>query len=498
MIRFAAVLSFVRGVLVLAAGMVLVFGLALALDLAQNGQPLGRVFLLDISDARQINNLLNRSLNQLVAVVFTTVAIAVPLTANLYSLKFLEFFIKDWVNAAVLIFVVFTDLANLGAGLALKTDLIPVVLLYLVLAGTVLCFALLFPYLYHVFRFLHPRTLLARLEHELADDLQAARRQPGPRRAAAAAALEHIANIGIRSVERSDRNTAVESVVSLDRALRDYWRVKAGLPPAWFRAEQDFFLGFSSAAMDDLTASRAWVEMKVFGQLHQLIGAAVGRLPEVTRTAAKTLRQLGLEPAARADAAVRDLVTEHFNTLLRLALNRRDARAVFTVFDQYRLYAEAINSEYPEFGLEIAYYFQYYGQVARDTGQTFLAEAAAYDLGALVQAAWQAEAPNRGELLERFLHYDDQARQPLRGVKKAQAILASYFLLHGPAEPAVTIRAHWAALEPAFIRQVRDELLAVRREKYWEVTERRLNIDFVPDAQRAELSHFFEAALGAG
>ena len=33
-------------------------------------------------------------------------AIAVPLTANMYSLKFLEFFLKDRVNAAVLIFVV--------------------------------------------------------------------------------------------------------------------------------------------------------------------------------------------------------------------------------------------------------------------------------------------------------------------------------------------------------------------------------------------------------
>ncbi|MBL8056896.1 MAG: DUF2254 domain-containing protein [Anaerolineales bacterium] len=498
MIRFTNLLTFVRGVLVLAAGMVLVFGLALLVDLNLAGQPLSRVFLLDLADARQLNNLLNRSLNQLVAVVFTTVAIAVPLTANLYSLKFLEFFIKDWVNAAVLLFVVFTDVANLGAGLALKADLIPVILVYLLLGATVLCFALLFPYLYHVFRFLHPHTLLTRLEHELADHLHAARRQPGPRRAAAAAALEHIANIGIRSVERGDRNTAVESIASLDRVLRAYWPAKAGLPAAWFLAEQDFFLGFSSAAMDDLTASRAWVEMKIFGQLHQLIGAAVGRLPEVTRTAAKTLRQLSLEPAARADAAVRDLTAEHFNTLLRLALNRRDARAVFTVFDQYRLYAEAINAEHPEFGLEIAYYFQYYGQVARDTGQTFLVETAAYDLGALVQAAWAAGAPNRAALLERFLHYDDQARQPLRGVKKAQAILASHFLMHDLAEPADQIRAHWADLEPAFIRQVRDELLAVRREKYWEITERRRNIDYVPDAQRAQLGRFFETVLGAG
>ena len=35
--------------------------------------------------------------------MFTTVSIAVPLTANMYSLKFLEFFLKDRVNSGMLL-----------------------------------------------------------------------------------------------------------------------------------------------------------------------------------------------------------------------------------------------------------------------------------------------------------------------------------------------------------------------------------------------------------
>jgi hypothetical protein len=311
-----------------------------------------------------------------------------------------------------------------------------------------------------------------------------------------AANVEHIANIVIRSVERGDRNTAIEGVFTLERVLRHYWSAKAALPPAWFEAQQEFFLGFSSAAVDDLTASRDWVEMKLFGQLHQIASAALGRMPELVSTAAKSLRRLGLEPAARADPAVRELAAEYFNTLLRLALNRRDARAFFTTLDQYRVFAEAINLDAPDLGLDIAFYLQYYGRVARDTQQTFIAEAVAYDLGALVQAAWRSGAPNRDALLDRFLAYDEAVGQPLKGVHKAQAILASYFLLDGQTEAAARIQASWAGLDPAFVRQVRDELLHVRREKYWEVVERRMNIDYVPEPQRRELAGFFEAMLG--
>ena len=42
------------------------------------------------------------------------------------------------------------------------------------------------------------------------------------------------------------------------------------------------------------------------------------------------------------------------------------------------------------------------------------------------------------------------------------------------------------------IKVIRDELLQITREKYWEVTERRVNMDYVPDGQRECLRQFFE------
>src|SRR5262245_10713282 len=103
-------LILVRGVVAMAAGMLLVFGVLLAVDLLRAGHAPADPWALGPGDARNLVNILSRTCNQLMAVVFTTVAIAVPLTANMYSLKFLELFIRDRVNAVMLTLVVFLDL----------------------------------------------------------------------------------------------------------------------------------------------------------------------------------------------------------------------------------------------------------------------------------------------------------------------------------------------------------------------------------------------------
>jgi hypothetical protein len=484
----------------MAAVMLAVMAAGLVIDLSSSGYPLSRITAFNALEARHLNNALSRTFNQLVAVAFTTVAIAVPLTANMYSLKFLEFFIKDPVNAAVLTLVVFANLNNTWVAHAIKEDFVPVLGLYVSLALAVIGFALLFPYLYYVFRFLHPNTLLERLEEEIIADLRVAARRPGKaaaHRREVAEGIEHIANIAVRSIDRMDRNTAIESVLALERLARVYWLHKPHLPEAWFLAEQSFFLGFSSRAVDDFTATRAWVEMKMFSQLRQVLSAAIPRVHDVVSSIAKTLRKLGLEDAARREAALRELVMEYFNTYVRLAITRKDARSVFILFDQYRMFAETVNADDPDLVLEIGYYFEYYGQVARENGLNFIVEAVAHDLGNLVERVWPSGTPNRAGLLDQFLRYDAQARPPLPGVKKAQALLASYFLLHGHPEPAALIRRSFTGLDPQFICAIRDHLLRVTRENYWEVNERRMNIEYAPLARREKLREFFESLEAA-
>ncbi len=484
----------IRGALLIAAGMLLIMLLELLADLAGSGyRP--TITQLTLDEARHLTNALSRSYNQLVGVSFTTIAIAVPLTANLYSLKFLEFIVKDRVIAAMLTLVVFANVNNLWISYALKDDFIPLLSIHISLALSILCFALLFPYLYYIFRFLHPNTLLERLEDEINGDLQLAARLP--RKAASyrrevSEGIEHLANIAIRSVDRSDRNTAIGSIHTLERVAHTYWRIKSGMPPVWFMVEPTLFLGFAAKAIAEINSSQGWVEMKLFSQLRQVMSAAVPKMHDLVSAIARTLRRLGQDPTARSDPALRGMLAEYYNTFIRLAIVRKDARSVFILFDQYRAYAESLNPDYPELVQEIAYYFEYYGRVARENGLTFVVEAVAHDLGALVQQAYQTQAKNRHKLLDRFLNYDLKSKSPLAGVKKAQALLASYLLLAGYAAEAERIGQSFVGLDPALVHAIREDLLHIKREKYWEVNERQMNMDYVPDAQREKLREFLE------
>ena len=75
--------------------------------------------------------------------------------------------------------MVFVDAANTWCGYRMREGAIPAVQLEVLFYLTVLCFAILVPYLYYVFRFLHPSTLLRRHEREArAGCVSARRRRP--------------------------------------------------------------------------------------------------------------------------------------------------------------------------------------------------------------------------------------------------------------------------------------------------------------------------------
>lgn len=490
----------VAGIVAVAAAMLALGALLSLPDLLRSGIRPWQIGALDLADARYLNGILTRNTHQLLAVFFTMVVIAVPLTANMYSIKFLDFFVRDPVNLAVFGLVVFSAFQNSWVAFLTRQGFVPAIGMHVGFGLLVLCYAAILPYLYYLFRFLHPNTLLHRLEHQVEDGLEDALARPSRiarERARVAEGLDHIANVAIRSLERSDRSTAIESAAALERLARRYWAVKERLPAAWFQAEPQLFLGFSSAAVDELSASRSWVEMKLLTKLRSIMAVAIPRSHDLASSLAKALRRLGLEPQASADPALREAVMEFFNTFVRMALVARDPRTVFIVFDQYRLFAAALNSRQPSLVLEIAFYFTYYARIARESGLDFLAEVAAHDLGKLVRHAWESGAPNRQKLLERFLQLDDEGRRPLLGVKKAHAILASYFRLVGQHEPATLLRASLDGLPAEVVETMRDDLLHVRREKFWEVNERRMNLDYVPPEQRETLRQLL-AELGPG
>jgi len=478
----------VRSTLLVAAGIaVLLFAQTVA-DVRSLRGAWNLAFSFTPDEARLLMTALNRSFNQLLAIILTAVAIAVPLTANTYSVKLLETFIGDAVNRTVLVAFVFGVCNNLWLHHVIGHGRLPHVQLAISLGMAFLYPALLVPYLYYVFRFLQPESLLARLSGELERTVLRAAADPGTVREAARdaqALVEHVGSVGIRSVDRSDRTTAVETVHTLRRCLERYRALKPRLPAFWAEAGREA----SGAHADDLPV---WLEARIFSEFRALLSSAVPRMHAATTAIADDTCALGLSPDAHQDGAIDGLVVEYFNTFVRLAINRKDVRSLFILFDRYRQYAAGICMEHPERALEIAFYFQYYARAAWDAGLGFAVETVAHDLASLVRYAWEHDAPNRAKLLERMLAFGREASpQPLPGVKKAEAILAGYFLLCGDDADAARIAEGFRGLDPAFVAALREDIRHVRREKYWEVTERRMNLDYAPPEQRAKVEEFF-------
>ena len=96
-------------------------------------------------------------------------------------------------------------------------------------------------------------------------------------------------------------------------------------------------------------------------------------------------------------------------------------------------------------------------------------------------------------LLAIFLEIDDRAEdRSLRGVRKAQAKLASFYLASGEMARAQTIYEDMKNESAERLRSIRDEMLAITSKDFWEVVDRGTNFDYVDDARKARLREFFD------
>src|SRR4051794_12126018 len=122
-------------------------------------------------------------------------------------------------------------------------------------------------------------------------------------------------------------------------------------------------------------------------------------------------------------------------------------------------------------------------------GLGFVAETAAYDLCALCEVASDQAAPCHDRLLSIFLDIDKEAEttaeeRALRGVRKAQVKLATFYLLRGHAAHARAIYQDMALESPERLRSIRDEMLNITSKQFWEVVDRGTNFDYLDDPRK--------------
>jgi hypothetical protein len=220
-------------------------------------------------------------------------------------------------------------------------------------------------------------------------------------------------------------------------------------------------------------------------------------MPDINHLLAINTRYIGEAALAAGDDEALALAVKFFNTFMRATLNTREVRTAYNVLNQYRLLAERACEKGLDARVgEIAFYFKYYGQLAHTMDIGFVTEIVAYDLATLCERAWTVKAGSHDRVLSTLLELDKEAESQtqenmLRGVRKAQAKLASFYLAAGAELHARKIQHDMRDERAERLRSIRDELLSIERKDFWEVIDRGTNFDYVDAARKAQLKVFF-------
>lgn len=510
----------------LAAAAVTLFGLFWLIDcywLPSPGRggpphPLARLFQFDSETLPGALGSLAQIIAAVLGIAITVVSIVVQLAATRYTPRVADLFFRDRTNLAVMGFFVVTCIDAIWVSLVVEHGDVPRATVIATVLIVTVSLLLLIPYFSYVFDFLDPEKIIARIGQQTLQQALAAARGSGRstdlRKRQVLASMEQLADIAVNAVARKDKVIASDAVAALRREVVEYLPRKARLPASWFTIDDvtrdnPDFVALAADSLAELAEARSWLEWKALRQLLTVHGEGLKELPEMAHVVAIETRYIGEAALEVGDVTVLGLAVKFMNTYLRAALNARDIRTAYNVLNQYRQLAEtelrrgtatAVAS-----AAEIARHFRYYARLAHELGLDFVAETAAYDLSALCELASDRASPAHDELLACLLDLDKGAETPaqeksLRGVRKAQAKLAAYYLLRDRPHLAARIASDMALESVDRLRSIREEMLSVTAKAFWEVTDRGTNFDYLDDARKERLRGFFDgfASLGDG
>lgn len=490
----------------------LIFMLAYLLDARRLPKAPSFLWTLSHYEGAAIADLL-RDVSQLVTallgVAISVVAIIVELAANRYTHKITELFFRSAVNFAVMGFFVVAAIDSIWVSFTFREGFTPVWGTLVAMALMTLSMLLLLPYFAFVFDFLNPLNIVARIRAETLSIIRdapatiaTARRSAETTQESAADGTEQLCDVVLNAMANHDGAIAVASVNALGDLGQDYLEVKGALPLDWFViteavAQNPDFVSMSPEVLESVGRERDWFEFKLLRQFQTIYQGGLGGSRELCYVVAIKTRELAESAMDRDEPRVVSLCIKFFNTFLRSTVNSRDVRTAYNVLHQYRLLGDAaLQRNLGRFAVEVARYFKYYGQLAFNADLGFILETSAYDLCTLNEIAFNLKSPERSELLRIFLQVDKEGdggtrEASLKGVRKAQVKLATWYLLHGDEASAREVFRDMRYESPARLASIRDEILSVASPEFWEITDRGTNFDYIPAARKRRLVEFF-------
>lgn len=473
------------------------------------GVDLVRIFMAMDSEAAQ-NTLgsMGEVIAAVLGVAITVVSIVLQLAANRYTPKVTDLFFHSPVNLGVMSLFVVGAFQAIWVGFSVRHDFVPrtgiAVAVFFLSASLIV----MIPYFGYVFYFLRPDTIIKRIGNEVIGKLE---RLPNIKHSSRArtcgniiSTIEQLSEIALNAISNRDKTIAVRAIETLrDVAMRHaHTKGSATLTPEEgneiFTRDPDL-VSMPDGVISGLVRNNIWIEMKVLRQYQMLFDNSLGRLGDVNHYIAMQTREIGIKAIEAGDTALVNLCIRFFNTYMRASINSKIIRTAYNVLHQYRIFAEKlIESGNTERTIEVVNHFKYYGILSFNRQLSFILETTAYDICAMLQKIHESGLPNEIDLLQVFLQVDREYEgeekayeESLRGVRKAQIKLATFYLARDREDLARAIFDDMANESKKRLASIHQELHDVTEQYFWEIIDRGVNLDYLPEDQRPHLDTFF-------
>ncbi len=440
----------------------------------------------------------------------SVVAIVVQLSADRFTPKVTELFLRERTNFLVVFFLIIANLISVWTTLAFSIvdESLGLVVLNLIL-GTA-SFLILIPYFRFVFNFLQPSSIIRKIEQQIRQTVirvcQGSSFWPKPdffylHHQDCLAALDELKSIALSASQQRESQIVLGSLDSLKGFLLFYAQCKSNLPAQWFmltdaiRQDPDF-VSVDGGKLQQIESEQLWVELKIFRQYQAIFTESLNGWREACVLVAINSRQIADHALKHDQPKLIELVITFFNTYLRAVINSHDIRTGYTILKQYRLIAEgSVVADRPEFILEIAQHFRYYSLIAYKASLFFLCETFAFDLGILLQLCSEQMPDLSQNLLTIFLKIDqdpesEQQEATLRGIRKSQIKLAAHYLKEHRDPLARQIYDDMKGEPSARLQVIWNELRTTQAD-FWEFTDRGDNFYYVDPVLLPYVDQFF-------
>ncbi len=441
-----------------------------------------------------------RAYNNVLAMLLATIGLAIPLTANMHTPKLIEMFLKDGINRWVLSFMALGAAHVLWVEYMIGPEFAPTWAITGAIFMAIVGWAILLPYFFYVVRFVDPSRLVIRLRESamsVVGEVSSRKFDPHDAQPEVSTRVSQLGTIIIKSLDRNDRDVAAEGTWAIKLMLDEYNKFKPRMPKEWFVVDRADFVGLSDEALEMLTENKTWFEMKCLQQIEHGFLRALHNANDSVSTFSDATRVIACRAADHHDEQAVRLSIRFFNNFLRESIKARNLRAVYDVFHQYRVLGRDLVDR-PELLREIGNHFAYYAVMSRTYGMLFAPQLALFDLGYVTRRAYERASPAAPDLLKTVLSLPHRTGNDLHTMAvKAKLILGGFFLEIQLSAEADLVRKNLRDVDSTSIERAEIELLAADRS-FFEVTDRQLNLEYVPPERREPLKQFCDSLQGGG